>query len=636
MLRRSKSAALLTCCLTLLPHLTAAQSPASAGAAQSKKRPTTAKPSPERADPDFVAEAERASAVALIVSLANEARNYKDATVRARVLARAGDALWDGDREQARSIFYRAWEAAETVDKEGLERVEEARKDYLSGRRSGSGMIPSAPNLRGEVLKLASQHSRELGEEFLAKLDDAKAQEGADAASPVITDPTEPPYAIARRLELARQLLEGGDTERAMLFAGSALKYTTSQGVIFLALLRQRKPAVADDLYSVMLSRAANDPASDATTISLLSSYLFTPSVLVTATRNGRLSNQWTDSLQPPAVSQVLRASFFRVATQILLRPLPPPGQEQGSAGRRGTYFTVARLLPLFEQYAPDQVPALRALLSTLTQDVPAQYVADREGMLTLGLTPVSAQVNDQRDPLSQLSSSSTSWERSVAYAKAARAAALKGNPRAREYAEKIESEYLKKRVLAFVDFALLRDAIGKQKIDEAVSLARTGSFEPLQRVWAYTEIARIAKRTSQTTALELLSDALAEARRINETSPERAYALLAVATQLIDVDPPRGWEVTAEAVKVSNGIDGYTGEEGKVELRFDTSDNITILKGDASALNLPNVFARLAKDDFLRASSLAKTLTGEYPRALSTIAVARSVLDKKQPPAAH
>jgi hypothetical protein len=616
--------------------MTAAQSPA-AGTAQSQRRPAAAatKPSPERADPDFVAEAERASAVALIVSLANEARNYREATVRARVLARAADALWESDREQARSIFYRAWEAAETVDKEGLERVEEARKEYLSGRRVGSGMIPPAPNLRGEVLRLASQHSRELSEEFLARLNDAKEQESADA-SPVIPDPTEPPYAIARRLELARQLLESGDIERAMLFAGPALKYTTSQGVIFLSLLRQRKPAVADELYSVMLSRAANDPASDATTVSLLSSYLFTPSLLVTATRNGRLSNQWADSLPPPAVSQDLRASFFRVATQVLLRPLPPPGQEQGSAGRGGTYFTVARLLPLFEQYAPDQVPALRALLSTLTPDAPTQYVADREGMLTLGLTPVSAQVNDQRDPLSRLSSSSTSWDRSVAYAKAARASALKGDPRAREYAEKVENEYLKRRVLAFVDFALLRDAIGKQKVDEAIRLARAGSFEPLQRVWAYTEIARIAKRTSQTTALEMLSDALAEARRMNETSPERAYALLAAATQLIDVDPPRGWEVTAEAVKVANGIDSYTGEEGKVELRFDTNDDITILKGDASAFNLPNVFARLAKDDFLRASSLAKTLTGEYPRALSTIAVARSVLDKKPSPAAH
>src|SRR5689334_16634553 len=88
MLYLSKSAALLTCCLTLLPHMTAAQTPA-AGTAQSQRRPAAAKPSPERADPDFVAEAERASAVALIVSLANEARSYREATVRARVLARA-------------------------------------------------------------------------------------------------------------------------------------------------------------------------------------------------------------------------------------------------------------------------------------------------------------------------------------------------------------------------------------------------------------------------------------------------------------------------------------------------------------------------------------------------------------------
>jgi hypothetical protein len=615
--------------------LTAAQAPAG-GTAQPQRRPASAKPSADHTDPDFAAEAERATAVALVVSLANEARNYRNPTVRARVLTRAADALWESNREQARAIFYRAWEAAEAVDKEGLERVEEARKAFLSGQRRGSGMIPPAPNLRGEVLRLASQRSRELGEEFLGKLNDAKEQEEADAASPVISDPTEPPYAIARRLELARQLLETGEIERAMLFAGPALKYTTSQGVIFLSLLRQRKSTLADELYAALLNQAAGDPFADATTVSLLSSYLFSPSLLVTATRNGRLSNQLADALPPPVVSPSLRASFFRVATQILLRPLPPPGQDRGSAGRGGTYFTVARLLPLFEQYTPDQVPALRALLSTLTPDVPAQYLADNEGMLTLGLTPANTPANELQDPLSQINGSSTVAERNAAYAKAARAAALKGDPHAREYAEKIENEYLKRRVLAFVDFALLRDAIGRERVEEAIRLARAGSFEPLQRVWAYTEIARISKRTSPATALEVLGDALLEARRIDETSSERAYALLATATQLIEVDPPRGWEVTAEAVKVANGIDGYTGEEGKVELRFDTNDNITILKADASAFNLANVFARLAKDDFLRASSLAKTLTGEYTRALSTIAVARSVLDKKRSPTTH
>lgn len=629
---RSKSAALLACCLMLmLPHPTAAQSPAGA-TAQPQRRPAPAKPFPDRTAPDFVAEAERASAVALIVSLANEARNYRDSTVRARILAMAADALWESDREQARSIFYRAWDASEAVDKEGLERVEEARKAFFSGRR-GSGMIPPAPNLRGEVLRLASRRSRELGEELLGRLNDSKEQEAADA-SPVISDPTEPPYVIARRLELARQLLESGEVERAMLFARSALRHATSQGIIFLSLLRQKKSALADELYASMLNQAANDPFSDATTISLLSSYLFSPSLLVTATRNGRLSNQWADSLPPPSVAPSLRNSFFRVATQVLLRPLPPPDQDRGSAGRGGTYFTVARLLPLFEQHAPDQVPALRALLSTLTADVPAQYLADREGMLTLGLKPADVPADDLQNPLSQLSSSSTMSERNAAYAKAARAAALKGDPRAREYAEKIESEYLRRRVLAFVDFALLRDAISKQKVDEAIRLARAGSFEPLQRVWAYTEIARLSKRTSAATALELLSDALSEARRIYETSPDRTYALLATATQLIDVDSSRAWEVTAEAVKVANGIDGYTGEGGKMELRFDTADYITILKADASTFNLPNVFARLAQDDFTRASSLAKTLTGEYPRALSTIAVARSVLEKKRPPA--
>lgn len=626
MLRRMLTLTLALGSLFLSPAAASAQS---VPAPQARTEEPAARPAHA---PDFVAEAERAAAVALLSSLADEARDYKDPALRVRVQARAADALWAHDRERARALFRRAWGDAEEADKEGMRRAEEARREFLAGVRRGSGMIPPPPQLRAEILRLVSPRSRELGEELLARLGEEKGRDGKEPAAPEIADPTEPPYAVAQRLELARQLLESGDVERAMQFAEPALRRTTSQGIIFLSALRQLRPAAADEKYAALLRAAAADPSADAAAVALLSSYLFSPSVVVTATRNGRLSNQWAAGpLPPPDVAPALRETFFRVAEQILLRPLPPPDQDRTAAGRAGTYFTLARLIPIFDQHAPDRAPALRALLASLSGDAPEPYRADREGMLTLGLTPASATGADPQEIIGQLTSASTAYERDGAYARAARVAALKGDVRAQEYAEKIENENLRKRVLAFVQFAALSDALKRRNAEEASRLARAGDFQPLQRVWAYTEAARLLAVTHPARAAELLEEAAAEARRLEDGTAARAYALTAVAARLFEADRQRGWELAAEAVKAANKAVGFTGEENRVEARLNTSDNVATLKADAPAFNPSAVFAALAKDDLLRAVALAKTFEGELPRASALIAVARATLERER-----
>ena len=62
-------------------------------------------------------EAQRRSfAISLVMSLADEARTYRDLALRPHVIARAADTLWDGDSETAPTQFRRASEAAEKAD----------------------------------------------------------------------------------------------------------------------------------------------------------------------------------------------------------------------------------------------------------------------------------------------------------------------------------------------------------------------------------------------------------------------------------------------------------------------------------------------------------------------------------------
>src|SRR4051812_488682 len=94
-------------CLSALAPAAHAQTPAGA----QQKKPAAKKPAAGDADP--LAEVRRASAVSLVSALAEEARAFREPALRARVQSRAADALWDTDKERARVLFQRAWEAAE-------------------------------------------------------------------------------------------------------------------------------------------------------------------------------------------------------------------------------------------------------------------------------------------------------------------------------------------------------------------------------------------------------------------------------------------------------------------------------------------------------------------------------------------
>src|SRR5688500_2694223 len=158
------------------PHIEkqikANSSSAQASISQIKQSPIQTIPPPRRASPkkdDEVLRTEaieaqrRAFAVSIIMSLADDARSYKDLALRARVLARSADALWDADPDGARVLIRRAWEAAEKAD--AAEDVSPSKSAapvvVIALRRPGEG------DSRAEVLPIAARRDRTLGEEFL-------------------------------------------------------------------------------------------------------------------------------------------------------------------------------------------------------------------------------------------------------------------------------------------------------------------------------------------------------------------------------------------------------------------------------------------------------------------------------------
>ncbi len=571
----------------------------------------------------------RAQAQSLLISLAADAGSYSDQKLRARTQARIADALWDADQDRARTLFRKAWDAAEIVDQEGLRKMQEDIKQQQA--KTGNSAIQRPPNVRGEVLRLAARRDRTLGEEFLTKLKVEKDREATEAADRSKSNPSDTPEGLSQRLSLARQLL-GTDVERAVQFADPALGLITMEGIDFLSYLREKDAAAADRRYLAMLAIAANSFHSDANTVSTLSSYLFTPHVFVTFSGGGSSATSSSRSGGPVEVTPELRLAFFRMAAGILLRPQAPAGQDQTSSGLQGKYLMIKRLLPLFEQYAPrDMTDALRAEGDALGTTVPEDMRQRDDDTVREGIRPPLSGEDREKTLLDRIDHAKTSDERNGLYIQLAEMLAQNSEMRARDYVDKIENSELRNLTRSFIDATMTIRALDKKDIDRVLTLVRTGELTHLQKAWALAAAGKLLAKTDHEKSLTVIEEAATEARRIDGSDPDRARALMAVANSLLVSERGKSWDATYDAVKAANSAEGFTGEDGVIRLGLQTKSMSSLHSTSAQDFDVSGIFAELAKEDYNRTVELARGFEREAPRAGAVIAIARSVLEEKK-----
>ena len=594
------------------------------GSAQTRKAKNN---NTEEADAE--AAQQRTIAISLVNTLADDARSFKDQTRRARVQARAADVLWDSDPERARELFRRAWEAAEVVDAESAKkRAEEMKRLESAGEPV---VVRGGPSLRSEVLRLVAKRDRKLGEEFLKALDEAAEKARADAAA---DERRNSGFRMAgsQRLQLARRLLEDGEIERALEFAAPALDSVNVDTIFFLSALREKNAQAADNAYATLLARAVRDPNSDANTVSGLSSYLFTPFLYVTFEKSGGSNqNRQREPMPPPAVDAALRDNFLKVAFQILMQPMAAPDQDRTTHGPTGKYLIIKRLLPLFEQHAPDLAPGLRTQMTALASAVPPAFQQGENRAVSNGILPESEEGDPLQRMQERLDRATKADDRDAIYADYAVALTGDGDPRGRELVDKIENTELRKSVKAYTDFQLVDSAVQKKDVAEVSRLVKSGELTSIQKVWALTSAAKLVIASERSRATDMLEEALAESRRISASDPDRARALTGVAAGFAEIDRVRAWEILNEVVKAANNAEAFTGEDSQIYARLQTKFMVVMNAASAQDFDLLAVFRHLANADLLRAIQLAKTFTGEAPRAVATLAIARSVLEKRK-----
>jgi hypothetical protein len=570
--------------------------------------------------------ARRNQARSLLVALSTDARNFSDTTLRARSLARIADTLWQVDVDQARLMFRKAWDAAETADQENDLKVQEdiARQKAKSG---GGYAYNEPPRIRREVLRLAARHDKILSEEFLEKLKVQK-QEGTNATNQRMGGLSE---ALSQRMGLARELLGSGDVERALEFADPALTTVGMETLDFLSDVREKAPAAADARFTSMLANAANNPQSDENTVSILSSYIFTPHLFILFSGNGTSTSQRSDKVVPIEVAPELRMAFFQAAAAILLRPLPTPTPDSPPTSFDARYLVIKRVLPFFEQSAPaDMVESLRAQLNALNTIASEGARKRDDEWLNKGIKPDVSMADQEQALLDRVDRAKNAGERDSLHVQLAFLLMRKGDMRARDYVSKIDDAELRKGAQAYVDYMLASKFVNDKLPDQALELVSKGELTHVQKVWVLTQCAKLLYKADKEKALDLTDAAVNEARRLETSDPALPQTLLAVANTLILIEPGRAWDATFDAVKAANSAEKFTGEDGEMVSRFESKGSRSITTNNVAEFNVEGIFGKLAEQDYERSVELARGFQGEGPRAVATIAIAKAVLEKK------
>ncbi|HKR00022.1 MAG TPA: hypothetical protein VJT09_05080, partial [Pyrinomonadaceae bacterium] len=523
--------------------------------------------------------ARRALSMTLLAEVAADTRTFDDLFYRARIQALAADALWPNNEPQARAIFRRAWEAAAASDK--AEQDEATRE---------AGALPSAAakvtEARDEVLKVAAARDARLAEIFLRDL-----SEGKDGGKDVGNEPPrraswlELSPNAARRLALAHEMLEAGETARAAQLAAPLINEGVSAPlVLFILSLRRQNSVVADALYLRLLESAAANPRTDANAVLILSSPVVSPGQMVIADEFGSL--QFTlpgfglPNVQQPAIPQPIQASFYNLAGAVLSRPIAQDGLTMQEQTAR--FYAIGRLLPFFENSAAPYAayaPALRARQAELYSGIEESRREQLSAQFSIrGATP-----RGYVDPLRLLSEEiahapdSASRDR-IALSIVRSAVRNKYWDRARRAAAQIEDLERRNSALSFIQAHQIKDishAYKDEKEDDFEGVAkfvRQADVPPFIKAWGFAQTAIIAARKRDSSAArnvsQLLDEAEASAARAAQGTPERVAAYGVVAMTASRLDAQRSWGLLRELVKAANSVEGFTGDEASYSLK--------------------------------------------------------------------
>jgi hypothetical protein len=504
--------------------------------------------------------------------------------------ALVGEILWRYDPVRARDYIRTAfW----TID-----RVKVADAADKNGRPNAQQWTQEKKHqLRLQVLRCAARLDRQLSRELVeqwktAAADDATHQESLDAQE---------------LMDLATVLLEN-DPEAAVNLAQASLDHGISSDFgAFLTNLRQTDPDSADRLFDSALEAATRHPGTSVNELASLLPYAFPQGAeeainqgsSIGATRTGQLLSALASKLTQPEPAASAAAKAASNST---------PGSALSLAERSSL---IREHLPLFEQYSPENMPALesashqsaspaaQAAPPTTSQPVDHGAAAHRMGSLDSIVPAVDQRTRDQR------------------MAQAAASAAHQGNfAEAEQLLRQIQDSRLRQQTLDLANLEMALQALAADDYPQARRYALDIS-QVKQRATIYLMAAeKLFSRGESDRALFWLNEAYDFTSRLKD-SQEKVWTLFRLINATLPLDSPHAFDMAQSVVLTLNHVPHSSRELSLTRTLQQASLQEYIIQA----------FAQLGRADFDRALYLAMQLQVLDTRVLAELSICHVIL---------
>lgn len=589
----------------------------------------------KRTEVDRVTQERRQRSINLILLAAEDAARLDDERSAIRIQALAADVLWKYEQARAQLLFQNAFAVASNYHKNGK---------GLEQEKLAGGLSLSKPDLRLEVIRLASKHDAQLSRQFTDQYVEEKRREqeenrnqnkqprNYDAAFGEVDE------ASNDTLNIAEKLLDVNKKDAIGLAEQAFAKGIPQVAGYLFAQIAEQDRATADQLYLMALDRLQRDKLPVPGQLLLLASYPFGDGNVWVGSGAGINSYHFTVS-DKFTIDEKIVQRFIAVAFTVLARNAEANIAQLPDANARvGAALLAAKLLqPRIAKYRPERLEEWGNLANALF------YAASEQAQMSIDKT--LNQISKRTEPESHTSiddrikrlldraqSTNNFAQRDDLYQEAALLADQKSDvSHALKITDKIGNREYRKKLRSWLNFEAATRAINARKLDEARQYA--SEVEAVdQGAYLFSRIVRVALADKdQVKAQDLLEEA---ARRAvgAENTPEKLHALLGVIGLYSRFDSLRGFDLASEAVRTANKLQNYGPDQARLVRRLETpgGKGVSVSVENTEEFDIGKTLASLAKSDFEPALLLAQSLENRPLGLTAVISVAASVFDKQ------
>jgi hypothetical protein len=542
---------------------------------------------------------------------------------KVRLLSEVADVLWPSNEERARTFLLDAFDTIADLNT----RLGAGDEEGVDGAENPGWLVrpilATAENRDSKLaLQIASKWAEIVKQTSVKPVAGAAARLGVDKAAE-----------SARLLFAARTLIDLDQQTAVDLYTESVRARVLPEHEWFVAGLRAKSPALADQLFSTTMDVLLARGLLESNELMVMASYVFSPTGEISySIVDGYNAANAAGNLTGAPTDTALGARFLEVAVQTL-----NPKEMISSAV---VYAALTNLLPQYQALAPQLAPMVHEKLSRLAA-LPVGGFRQIDAMIThaqhLPNSGAPSQASSQeweQDTLSSAQKPEYDWLRDLMYLNVVLGRYIPAGkfPEALTVAAKGSDPSFRNQLADYINYASVDAAMKKGDlagdIDSGVEKI---SDHMLRSVLLRRYADFLASRGDLAGAAKSLERSVSEASQA-DAARDKLIPVIHAALSFMRFDRTRGLEIARHAVKDAGMAEGFAVRDAELDFTVTASGHRNILTIEPAGPFFRTLIGKMSGADFIGTMSLCRSMPNKSVRLWGQLAALEAQIDVASP----